>query len=83
MELNEYGKIADIESAKLIDRFSNLEPDVFQIMPNHIHAIVAITKRVTTVRVKAGAGVSPARTDEVASFCQSENEFMGFMQPPH
>jgi putative transposase len=42
MILNEYGKIAYHEWKKLKDRFANIELDVFQIMPNHMHGIVVI-----------------------------------------
>lgn len=43
MILNEYGKIAYDEWIKLSERFKNFELDVFQIMPNHIHGIIALT----------------------------------------
>lgn len=43
MILNEYGMIAYTEWQKLIERFKNFELDVFQIMPNHIHGIIALT----------------------------------------
>lgn len=42
MILNEYGQIAYQEWEKLSDRFINLELDVFQIMPNHVHGIIGI-----------------------------------------
>lgn len=42
MTLNEYGTIAYNEWIKLTERFSNFELDVFQIMPNHMHAIIAL-----------------------------------------
>ena len=42
MILNEYGTIAYNEWIKLTERFSNFELDVFQIMPNHMHAIIAL-----------------------------------------
>ena len=42
MTLNEYGMIAYNEWIKLTERFSNFELDVFQIMPNHMHAIIAL-----------------------------------------
>lgn len=42
MILNEYGTIAYDEWIKLTERFSNFELDVFQIMPNHMHAIIAL-----------------------------------------
>jgi len=42
MYLNALGKIANQEWLKLKDRFTKINIDVYQIMPNHIHAIVAI-----------------------------------------
>src|SRR4051794_31074983 len=42
MELNEYGRIAENELIKLPQRFENMEPDVFQIMPNHMHLIITV-----------------------------------------
>jgi REP element-mobilizing transposase RayT len=42
MILNEYGTVAYNEWIKLSERFSNLELDVFQIMPNHMHGIISI-----------------------------------------
>jgi len=44
MQLNEYGQIAYNEWAKLPERFSNFELDVFQIMPNHIHGIIVLNE---------------------------------------
>jgi REP element-mobilizing transposase RayT len=43
MILNEYGEIAHKEWLQLVERFPNMEMDVFQIMPNHMHSIIAIT----------------------------------------
>lgn len=43
MELNELGKIAYEEWAKLPDRFPNIELDTYQIMPNRMHAILLIS----------------------------------------
>ncbi|HEY5461978.1 MAG TPA: hypothetical protein VIJ95_01865 [Hanamia sp.] len=42
MVLNELGTIAYNEWLKLPERFPNFELDLFQIMPNHIHGIVAL-----------------------------------------
>ena len=68
MTLNEYGTIAYNEWIKLTERFSNFELDVFQIMPNHMHAIIALNN--------VGAGFTPAQNsahnnDEI--FGQSPN----------
>jgi len=54
MMLNEYGQIAHDEWLKLVERFSNFELDVFQIMPNHMHGIIILNDTV-------GAGLAPAR----------------------
>lgn len=53
MILNEYGEIAYNGWEKLTDRFANVELDVFQIMPNHMHGIVVLV----------GAGLSPAQNE--------------------
>ena len=42
MILNEYGKITDNEWYKLPERFSNINTDIFLVMPNHIHGIIEI-----------------------------------------
>ena len=53
MIMNEYGIIAQNEWIHLIERFTSIEMDAFQIMPNHMHGIVSIGER---------AGASPAPT---------------------
>jgi hypothetical protein len=55
MILNEYGTIAYNEWIKLTERFSNFELDVFQIMPNHMHAIIALNT--------VGAGFIPVQNN--------------------
>ena len=57
MTLNIYGKIAYDEWTKLPERFPNIELDVFQVMPNHIHGIIVIT---------VGATLAVAQNDSVA-----------------
>jgi REP element-mobilizing transposase RayT len=57
MRLNEYGQVAHNEWLKLQDRFNRMEMDVFQIMPNHMHAIVSLSASV-------GAALAAARNDE-------------------
>jgi len=42
MVLNEFGIIADEEWFNLTNLFINIELDVFQVMPNHIHGIIVI-----------------------------------------
>lgn len=64
MILNEYGTIAYNQWIKLTERFSNFELDVFQIMPNHMHGIIALND--------VGAGFTPAPyNDEI--YGQSPN----------
>ena len=59
MQLNEYGQIAYNEWAKLSERFSNFELDVFQIMPNHIHGIIVLNE------IAVGAGLAPTQNDNM------------------
>ena len=59
MTLNEYGMIAYNEWIKLTERFSNFELDVFQIMPNHMHAIIALNN--------VGAGFTPTQNNDVCT----------------
>jgi len=56
MILNEFGQIAYNEWVKLSDRFQNMELDVFQVMPNHFHAIIVLTNN-----ANVGAGLAPAQ----------------------
>jgi REP element-mobilizing transposase RayT len=44
MNLNDFGKIAYDEWIKLSGRHLNILLDVFQIMPNHIHSIIALAE---------------------------------------
>lgn len=56
MVLNELGMIAYNEWLKLPERFPNFELDLFQIMPNHIHGIVALVGRPLRVPNAQGQG---------------------------
>jgi putative transposase len=70
IELNEYGAIAYNEWNKLTERFPNLELDVFQIMPNHIHAIIVLTDREQDIenrKIEDGANVKIADVDEATA----------------
>jgi putative transposase len=42
MFLSEYGQVVFNEWIKLPERYPNIELDVFQVMPNHFHGIIAI-----------------------------------------
>ncbi len=89
MQLNEYGQIAYDEWAKLPERFTNFELDVFQIMPNHIHGIIVLNE-ITQPRNNTGQpqGIAPtignivgAYKSLVANECltifKNNNETMG------
>ena len=72
MVLNDFGEIACNEWRKLSERYSHVLLDVFQIMPNHIHGIIALNSVGATLAVAQNndantqndqrAGASPART---------------------
>ncbi len=42
MELNEYGKIADMFWLEMIEHFPFVESDEYVVMPNHVHGIIRI-----------------------------------------
>ncbi len=69
MELNEYGLIAYEEWNKLPERFSNVELDVFQIMPNHMHGIIVLHETV-------GVGFTPTQNTQ-----NTQNTQIGQGQP--
>jgi len=56
MILNEFGRIAHNEWINLADRFPEFELSTFQIMPNHMHAII----RLTPTPAAAQADLPPA-----------------------
>jgi putative transposase len=62
MILNDAGKIAYDEWIDLSIRFPNFELDVFQIMPNHMHAIILLTD----IPAPVGAGFTPAQNNDMA-----------------
>ena len=57
MIMNEYGIIAYNEWWGLTERFDQVDMDIFQIMPNHIHGIIAI-----------GVGVGASLADALLLF---------------
>lgn len=59
MILNEFGQIDQNKWLKLKERFSNMELDVFQIMLNHIHGIIALIS--SNISVPVGAGFTTAQ----------------------
>ena len=60
MVYNAFGEIAYMQWIKLPDRFFNFQLDVFQIMPNHMHAIVILDDTV----VGATLAVAPQDADD-------------------
>ena len=74
MFLNEFGEIAYDEWLKLPKRFNNIELDIFQIMPNHMHSILIINDNISeniagvntapknALNFNYWVGVNPART---------------------
>ena len=46
MVSNEAGKMVDEQWNALLERFPNIELDVYQIMPNHCHGIIVIVEPV-------------------------------------
>lgn len=53
--LNQYGKIVDKIINQLPNRYQNIDLDVYQIMPNHIHMIIAINDHIANNVVGAGS----------------------------
>jgi REP element-mobilizing transposase RayT len=75
MILNEYGEIAHKEWLQLVERFPNMEMDVFQIMPNHMHSIIAITVG-STLAVDQHNAVdhcNPVNIDNAVDHCNPVN----------
>jgi len=67
MILNEFGEIAYNEWSKLSERYTTIELDVFQIMPNHLHGIIILNTVGATLAVAPideRATVKVAPTDE-------------------
>ncbi len=63
MVLNDAGQIAYDEWIKLPAHFSNMELDVFQIMPNHMHGIIALTSTIGQPQ-----GIAPTIGDIVGAY---------------
>jgi REP element-mobilizing transposase RayT len=55
MIFNDAGRMVNIEWGSLQERFPNIETDVFQVMPNHLHGIIIIHNH-----EPVGAGLVPA-----------------------
>jgi REP element-mobilizing transposase RayT len=77
--LNELGIIAYNEWLKLSERFTNFELDVFQIMPNHIHGIIALVGATLAVAQNDGIAQNDAvaQNDDIAqndAVAQNDND---------
>ena len=75
MILNECGQIAFDEWMKLTERFPNFELDAFQIMPNHIHAIIALNPPSSAMGASVGAALAAVQNDDAIS--QNDNIIIG------
>src|SRR5712691_11815984 len=51
MVLNEAGKMVNEQWNALLERFPNIELDVYQVMPNHFHGIIVVTENADTQNV--------------------------------
>jgi REP element-mobilizing transposase RayT len=58
MILNDAGKMIEAQWLALLERFPNIELDVYQVMPNHAHGIIVIVE--PEFGVESRAGTSPA-----------------------
>jgi len=70
MIMNEAGKMVDEQWNALLERFPNIELDVYQVMPNHFHGIIVIVGAILVVAPdmetknipENGAGTRPVPT---------------------
>jgi REP element-mobilizing transposase RayT len=93
MILNEYGKMAEKEWIKTAQIRTNVELGEFIIMPNHFHAIVAITDTVGALRAtplqqsatplqqSATPLQQPATPLQQSATSQQKNEYMASISP--
>ena len=72
MILNEFGKICNECWLAIPDHFDNVKLDTYQIMPNHVHGIIVITKRMdddgTNGNVVGATHASPRRKTKNKKF---------------
>ncbi len=62
MIFNDAGRMVNIEWGSLQERFPNIETDVFQVMPNHLHGIIIIHNP-----EPVGAGLVPAHATKATT----------------
>ena len=67
MILNEAGKMMDEQWNALLERFPNIELDVYLVMPNHFHGIVVVIENVNTQNVVV-QNKKPALGDIIGAF---------------
>ncbi len=67
MILNEAGKMVNEQRNALLERFPNIELDVYQVMPNHFHGIIVIVEPVGASLVDAQKK-KPALGDILGAF---------------
>ncbi|HBI00485.1 MAG TPA: transposase [Anaerolineae bacterium] len=75
MILNEAGMMVIEQWLALLERFTNIELDVYQIMPNHFHGIIAIIEPV-------GATLVVAQNMDAQNFVDSRNSRAGTRPAP-
>jgi len=63
MVLNEFGMVAYNEWVKLSERFPNFVLDVFQIMPNHMHGIIALNVGAPLAGAQYNTAPNPTQND--------------------
>jgi REP element-mobilizing transposase RayT len=75
MVRNDFGKIAYDEWMKLPERYSCVVLDVFQIMPNHSHFIIALDEGTLNTKWETvGAGLAPARATARVAPTTAQND---------
>ncbi len=77
MALNDFGLVAYEEWLGLASRFPNVELDVFQVMPNHMHAVFFLKTIFEPVEVHGSAGVIDQRDRAGASPAPTVSDIVG------
>jgi putative transposase len=67
MILNEAGNMVNEQWGALLERFPNIELDVYQVMPNHFHGIIVVTENVDTQTVVV-QNKKPMLGDSIGAF---------------
>jgi len=61
MRPNQFGRIVEATWSALPEHYSGVECDVFMVMPNHVHGIIALVDDDGGGATDVGAGLKPAR----------------------